>query len=173
MPADATEVAYPSDTEILITHRVGVPTDVAYRVWTTPDLVRRWWGGERGTVTSVDMDLRVGGRWRFVLTTDDGSTFAFRGVYREIVPEERIVYSEVFEDDPAAEAQTTVTFEAEEGGTRLAVLIRYGSRHERDAHRRYMADGLHDALTLLEQVARSETASTPPLKRTDDEEGRP
>jgi uncharacterized protein YndB with AHSA1/START domain len=160
MSADATQVSYPSDTEILITHWIGVSKDVAYRVWTTSDLVRRWWGGDRGTVTVIDMDLRVGGRWRYVLTTTDGSTFAFHGVFREIVPEERIVYSEVFEDEPRAEAQTTVTFDTEGGGTRLAVLIRYGSRRERDTHRRYMADGMHDALVLLERVALSETAAT-------------
>ena len=160
MSADATEVTYPSETEIRITHWVGVTKDVAYRVWTTADLVRRWWGGERGTVTAIEMDLRVGGRWRYVLTTPEGSTFAFGGVYREIVPQERIAYSEVFEDEPEAEAQTTVTFETERDGTRLAVLIRYGSRRERDNHRGYMADGLHRALTLLERVALSETAAT-------------
>jgi uncharacterized protein YndB with AHSA1/START domain len=59
MSADATEVTYPSETEIRITHWVGVTKDVAYRVWTTADLVRRWWGGERGTVTAIEMDLRV------------------------------------------------------------------------------------------------------------------
>jgi uncharacterized protein YndB with AHSA1/START domain len=150
----AVEVSLPTDTEILISRWFRTPTEVIYRAWITPDLVRRWWGGQRGTV-SVDMDFRVGGRWRYVLLTDDGAQFAFHGVYREIVPGERIVYTEVFEDEPDAEAQTTVTFGADDGGTRLAVLVRYGSRAERDAHRHYMASGLAEALDLLEHIARS------------------
>lgn len=149
------EVSLPSDTEILITRWFRAPMGVIYRAWTTPDLVRRWWGGGRGTV-SVEMDFRVGGRWRYVLVAGDGSQFAFTGVYREIVPGQRIVYTEIFEDEPDAEAQTTVTFVAADGGTRLAILVGYGSQEERDAHRHYMTDGLEEALDQLQRIASSE-----------------
>jgi uncharacterized protein YndB with AHSA1/START domain len=149
------DVSLPSDTEILITRWFRASMEVIYRAWTTPDLVRRWWGGGRGTV-SVEMDFRVGGRWRYVLVASDGSQFAFTGVYREIVPGQRIVYTEIFEDEPDAEAQTTVTFVAADGGTRLAILVGYRSREERDAHRNYMTDGLEEALDLLQRIASSE-----------------
>jgi uncharacterized protein YndB with AHSA1/START domain len=128
------EVSLPSDTEILITRWFRASMEVIYRAWTTPNLVRRWWGAGRGTV-NVEMDFRVGGRWRYVLVADDGSQFAFTGVYREIVPWQRIVYTEIFEDEPDAEAQTTVTFATADGGTRLAILVAYRSRDECDAGR--------------------------------------
>jgi uncharacterized protein YndB with AHSA1/START domain len=149
------EVSLPSDTEILITRWFRAPMEVIYRAWITPNLVRRWWGAGRGTV-NVEMDFRVGGRWRYVLVADDGSQFAFTGVYREIVPWQRIVYTEIFEDEPDAEAQTTVTFATADGGTRLAILVAYRSREERDAHRHYMTDGLEEALDLLQRIAATE-----------------
>ena len=149
------EVSLPSDTEILITRWFRFPMEVIYRAWITPNLVRRWWGAGRGTV-NVEMDFRVGGRWRYVLVADDGSQFAFTGVYREIVPWQRIVYTEIFEDEPDAEAQTTVTFVAADGGTRLAILVGYRRQEERDAHRHYMTDGLEEALDLLQRIASSE-----------------
>lgn len=155
-------VSYPTDTEILITRVFDAPKELIYRAWTTPELVRRWWCGDRGTITAADMDVRVGGSWRFVLVTGDGTEYAFHGTYREIVPQERVVYTEVFEDLPAAEAQTTVTFDEVDGRTTLAVRIRYGSRQQRDAHRRYMTDGLREALDRLERTAQSATSSRPP-----------
>lgn len=86
-------VTLPADTEIVITREFAAPRQLLYRAWTTPDLVRRWWSGHRGQVTSIRTDLRVGGAWRYVMRGNDG----FHGEYREIVPGERIVYTEVFE----------------------------------------------------------------------------
>jgi uncharacterized protein YndB with AHSA1/START domain len=150
----AGEVSFPSDTDILITRVFNVPRESVFRAWTTPELVRRWWGGNRGTMTVADMDLRVGGSWRYVLRTRDGSLLAFHGKYREVVPLQRLVYTEVFEGQPEAQAQTTVTFEEAGGVTTVAILIRYDSREQRDAHRQYMVAGLHEALDRLEQTAR-------------------
>ena len=153
------EASYPTDTEILITRVFDAPKEVLYRAWTTPELVRRWWSGDRGTMTIAEMDVQVGGSWRYVLVTADGSEFAFHGEYREIVPDERIVYTEVFEDLPDAEAQTTVTFDEVDSRTTVAILVRYGSREQRDAHRRYMNAGLNEALDRLGQTARSQLSS--------------
>jgi len=91
------EITTPADDRILITREFDAPVHLVYRVWTTPELVSRWWSGHRGTTTEVELDLRPGGRWRYVLKTDDGTEVGFHGEYREIVPEERIVYTEVFE----------------------------------------------------------------------------
>jgi uncharacterized protein YndB with AHSA1/START domain len=104
-------VTLPTDEQILITREFEAPKDLAYRAWTEPELVRRWWGGERGEVTVVEIDLQVGGAWRCVMITGDGSEAAFRGEYREIVPNERIVSTEVYEGMPGAEALNTVTLQ--------------------------------------------------------------
>jgi hypothetical protein len=79
-------VSTPSDTEILITREFDAEPHLVYRAWTTPELVARWWHGDQGSVTSIDIDLRVGGRWRYVMVANDGSEAAFHGDYREVVP---------------------------------------------------------------------------------------
>jgi uncharacterized protein YndB with AHSA1/START domain len=149
-------VTLPTDEQILITREFDIPKALAYRAWTTPELVRRWWCGERGTMTIAEIDLRVGGAWRYVMVTNDGDEIAFSGVYREIVPDERIVYTETLESRPEVEAHTAVTFSEVHRRTTVAVLVQYGSRRDRDAHRDYMGDGMEEALELLEQVAPSE-----------------
>jgi uncharacterized protein YndB with AHSA1/START domain len=155
------KVTLPTDEQILIAREFDAPRHLIYRAWTTPELVRRWWSGGRGEVTTVEIDLRVGGRWRFAMATEDGGEVAFHGEYREIVPNERIVYTEVFEGAPDAQALTAVTFTEAAGRTTLAILIRYGSGQERDAHGAYMKDGLQEALDLLGRTADA-LATSPP-----------
>jgi uncharacterized protein YndB with AHSA1/START domain len=75
-------VTLPSDTQILITRDFNAPRHLVFRAWTTPDLIRRWWSGDRGEVTSVEVDLRVGGTWRYVMTANSGFEVAFHGEYR-------------------------------------------------------------------------------------------
>ena len=161
----ATRVTLPTDEQILITREFGIRRALIYRAWTTPELVRRWWPGERGEMTVAEIDLRVGGAWRYVLITHDGAEVAFHGQYREVVPDERIVYTEEFEGRPGVHAQTAVTFTEVEGRTTVAILVQYGSRRDRDAHRQYMADGLQDALDLLEQTAASARGEEPSCAR--------
>jgi uncharacterized protein YndB with AHSA1/START domain len=79
-------VTLPTDEQILITRGFDAPKYLVYRAWTTPELVKRWWGGERGEVTSAEIDLRVGGAWRCVMVTEGGYEVAFHGEYLEIVP---------------------------------------------------------------------------------------
>src|SRR5262245_27271578 len=87
-------VTLPSDTEILITREFDAPRHLVWRAWTTPELVKRWWHAGRGSDVVADIDLRVGGKWRWVFMTDRGFEVAFHGEYREIVPDERLVYTE-------------------------------------------------------------------------------
>src|SRR5918999_4921996 len=97
------KVTLPADDQILITREFDAPKDLVFKAFTTPDLVKRWWHAKRGEMTLADIDLRVGGRWRWVMTTHDGGfEVAFHGTYREIVPNERLVYTEVFEGAPGA-----------------------------------------------------------------------
>jgi uncharacterized protein YndB with AHSA1/START domain len=150
-------VTLPADTQILITRDFDAPRHLVYRAWTTPELIKRWWSGDRGEVTSIEVDLRVGGRWRYVMTANGGFEVAFHGEYREIVPDERIVSTEAFEgmpDPDAAAALTTNTFIDKDGRTTVAVLVEHQSQEHRDMHiNSGMEDGLQEAMDLLEQVA--------------------
>lgn len=148
----------PGDDQIMVTAELAVPPDRAYRAWTAPELVRRWWAGRDGRVTDVRIDLRVGGWWRYALEAD-GNEIAFHGSFREIVPGERIVSTEVFEDPDGyprdeEELVNTVTFTGTAGGTLLSLLVRTRTRAQRD---RIVAPGLVDELRermeLLEQAA--------------------
>jgi len=147
-------VTLPTDEQILITREFDAPKHLVYKAWTTPDLVRRWWSAKRGTVTIAEIDLRVGGAWRYVMVTDDGFEVAFHGEYREIVPNERIVSTEVYEGMPDGEALNTLTLTEADGRTTLTILAQHASKELRDAViDSGMEAGMQDAMELLEQVA--------------------
>ena len=101
-------VTMPSGTQILLTQELDARRHLVYRAWTTPELIRGWWSGQRGTVTGVEVDPRVGGRWRHVMTANAGLEVAFHGEYREIVPDERLVSTEVCEAMRDSQAVTTL-----------------------------------------------------------------
>ncbi|WP_371495264.1 SRPBCC family protein [Kitasatospora sp. NBC_00374] len=147
-------VTLPTDTEILITREFDAPRHLVYRAWTTPELIERWWSGDRGEVTGVEVDLRVGGTWRYVMTANGGFEVAFHGEYREIVPNERIVATEVFEGMPDAPALTTLTLTERDGRTTLTVLVEHLTGEHRDAHiDSGMEGGMQEAMDHLEKVA--------------------
>ena len=147
-------VTLPSDEQILITREFEAPRHLVFAAYTTPELVRRWWHANRGEMTLCDIDLRVGGKWRYVMAACGGPEVGFHGEYREIVPDERIVSTEVYEGAPGAEALGTVTFTEADGRTTLTILVQHSCREHRDAHiESGMEDGLQDAMDLLEQVA--------------------
>ena len=150
----AAKVTLPAEDQLLITREFDAPKDLVYKAYTTPELVRRWWSGERGKVTSCEIDLRVGGTWRYVMIANEGFEVAFHGEYRDIVPNERIVTTEVFEGMPDAEAVDHVTFTEEDGRTTLSVLVQHRNQEERDAHLNSgMEVGMQEAMDRLEQVA--------------------
>jgi uncharacterized protein YndB with AHSA1/START domain len=148
------KVTLPTDEQILITREFDAPKHLVYKAWTTPELVRRWWTAKRGEMTIAEIDLRVGGRWRYVMVAHGDFEVAFHGEYREIVPNERIVSTEIYEGMPGAEALDTVTFTEVDGRTTLTLLVQHRTKADRDAHvDSGMEDGLRDALDLLEEVA--------------------
>jgi uncharacterized protein YndB with AHSA1/START domain len=154
-------VTLPTDEQILIAREFDAPKHLVYRAWTTPELVKRWWNAKRGEVTVAEIDLRVGGKWRYVMVTEEGYEVGFHGEYREIVPDERIVSTEVYEGVPqgdGAEQGTlnTMTLTEMDGRTTLTVLVEAPSKEVRDAIiESGMEAGMQDAMDLLEQVARS------------------
>jgi uncharacterized protein YndB with AHSA1/START domain len=153
------ELTLPTDEQILITREFNAPKYLVYKAFTTPELVRRWWNAKRGEVTTCEIDLRVGGKWRYVMVTEDGIEVGFHGEYREIVPNERIVSTEAFEGIPNADEHASVntaTFTEVDGRTTLAILVEHPNKEGRDAHiNSGMEAGLQDALDLLEEVAAS------------------
>jgi uncharacterized protein YndB with AHSA1/START domain len=147
-------VTLPTDEQVLITREFDAPRHLVYKAWTTPELVKRWWTANRGEATVAEIDLRVGGTWRYVMVADGGFEVGFHGEYREIVPNERIVSTEVYEGMPDAEAVNTLTLTEVDGRTILTILVQHTSKEDRDAHiNSGMEDGMQDAMDLLEQVA--------------------
>jgi uncharacterized protein YndB with AHSA1/START domain len=149
------KVTLPTDEEILITREFDAPRRLVYEAYTTPELVMRWWSGRRGEMKVADIDLRVGGRWRYVMIANGGYEVAFHGEYREIVPDERIVTTEVYEGMPAVgePAIDIVTFTEDDGRTTLQILMRVSSRELRDTVLETgMEGGMQEQMDVLEEL---------------------
>lgn len=153
----AARVTLPTDTQILITREFAAPRHLVYRAWTTPELVKRWWAGQRGVVTSVQIDLRVGGMWRYVMLAHGEFEVAFHGTYRDIIPNERIVTTEVYEMPGAPEGEgvlNIVSFSEKNARTTLTLLVECASKEERDTIMSSgMEGGMQEGMDLLEEVA--------------------
>ena len=152
-------VALPADEQILITREFNAPKDLVYKAYTEPELVKRWWSGQRGEMTSCEIDLRVGGTWRYVMVATNGFEVAFHGEYRDLVPNERIVTTEVYEglpedQQPEEDVVNIVSFTEADGRTTLTLLVQTPSKEVRDAIiNSGMEGGMQEGMDLLEQVA--------------------
>ncbi|MGH2534644.1 MAG: SRPBCC family protein [Thermomicrobiales bacterium] len=125
-------ISTPSDREIVFTRVFDAPRDLVYQAYTDPDLIPKWWG-PRGSTTIVDtMDVRPGGKWRYIQREADGAEYAFNGEYREVVPPERLVYTFEFEMMPGHIAVDTITLEEADGKTTLTNTSHYDSVEDRD-----------------------------------------
>ena len=151
------KLTLPSDTQINITREFAAPKHLVYEAITTPELVKRWWNAKRGEVTTCEIDLREGGKWRYVMETPDGFEVAFHGEFREIVPNERLVSTEAYEGVPNPDDNATVntvTLAEEAGRTTMNVLVQCPSAEVRNAIiESGMEAGMQDAYDLLEEVA--------------------
>ena len=150
-------VTLPADEQILITREFDAPRHLVWTAWTTPELVRRWWSGRRGAMTVVEMDFRVGGAWRYVMIAGGGHEVGFHGEYREIVPDERIVWTEVYEGVPeeGEPAIVTATFVEEGGRTRLELLTEVESQAARDMIvESGMEEGVQEQMEILDEILR-------------------
>ena len=152
-----TKVTTPSDTEILMVREFDAPKSLVYKAYTTPELVSRWWPGRRGEMQSCEIDLRVGGKWRYVMRASEGFEVAFHGEFSEIVENERLVNTEVFEGAPpgSAPALSIATFEQSEGRTTLSMLMQVESREVRDMIiATGMEGGVQEGMDILEELVR-------------------
>lgn len=162
MPDRSATLTLPTDEQILITREFDAPRHLVYRALTEPALVERWWHAKRGRVTVAEIDLRIGGAWRYVMVADDGMEVGFHGTYREIVPDQRIVTTEVYEGLPDGVSEedaatvNTASLSGDAESTTLTLLIQATSKVSRDAIiDSGMELGLQDALDLLEETADS------------------
>jgi uncharacterized protein YndB with AHSA1/START domain len=129
---NTTSITLPSDREIVMTRLFNAPRALVFKAYTDPEAIPHWWG-PRGYTTVVDtMDVRPGGRWRFVQRDAEGNEFAFNGEYREITPPERLVNTFEFEGLPGHVVVDTASFEEQDGKTRVTVTSLFASVEDRD-----------------------------------------
>jgi uncharacterized protein YndB with AHSA1/START domain len=154
-------VTTPSDREIRLTRLFDAPRTLVFEAMSKPEHIKRWWGclGEGYSVPVCEVDLRPGGKWRFVNSTPHGEV-AFYGVYREIAAPERMVFTEIFEQFPDTESIVTAVFTEENGKTRLTVTALYPSLDVRDTViKSGMARGAAISYDRLEDVVAALQAS--------------
>ena len=154
--SDTFQCTTPSDREIRLTRLFDAPRHLVFEALTKPQHIRRWWGAltDKHGVSVCEMDARPGGAWRFVGYGPEGDYPAFYGVVREIVPPERIVFTETFEPFPDAPSLVTTVLTEENGKTRMTVTAEYPSLEVRDmVIKTGMADGAAKSYDRLEEVA--------------------
>ena len=131
--SDSFVVTTPSETEIRMSRVFNAPRHLVFEAMSKPEHIKQWWGrlGEGYSVPECEVDLRVGGKWRFVNRHPNGEA-VFYGEYREIQPPGRIVFTEIFADFPDSVSIVTALLTDEGGKTRLSVTADYGSKEVRD-----------------------------------------
>ncbi len=150
------KVTLPAVTQILIEREFAALAAMVWRAVTEPELVRRWWHAGRGEMTACEIDLRVGGSWRYAMRPAGGEEFDFYGEFLEIVANEKIVQTETFAPFPDDAATNTMTLTERDGVTLLRTLVQHTTDQARDRHiGSGMEAGMQDAFDRLEQVAMS------------------
>ena len=157
--AGTLQVTTPSEREIEMTRVFDAPRNLVYDAWTKPELLKRWLLGPPGWSMPVcEIDLRVGGSYRYVWRNDsDGTDMGMGGVYREIVPAERIVATEKFDQSwYPGEAVGTMVFAEQDGKTTLTQTMLYESQEARDAVLKSgMEQGVEASYDRLEEMLAS------------------
>jgi uncharacterized protein YndB with AHSA1/START domain len=146
----------PSDCEIRMTRLFDAPRHLVFEAMSRPEHIKQWWGrlGEGYSVPVCEVDLRPGGRWRFVNQTPKGQLVTFYGEYREVAPPDRVVFTEIFEQYPDTVSVVTAVLTEEERKTRLTVTVWYPSVEVRDmVLGTGMARGAATSYDRLEDVA--------------------
>jgi uncharacterized protein YndB with AHSA1/START domain len=151
-----TRLETPNDREVVLTRVVNAPRAVVFEVWTNPAHVPRWLLGPEGwTMPVCEIDLRPGGRWRYVWRKTGGTEMEMSGVYREVVPPERVVMTEKWGPE-WPETINTVAFIESAGQTTITITLQYPSKDARDAALATgMKDGMEQSFARLDDVLRA------------------
>ena len=160
--AATAQVATPNDLEIVVTRTFNAPRALVFRAFTEPNLLRRWllgppgWTGRTLTMPVCQVDLRVGGKYRYEMEGSDGLKMGIGGTYLEIVPPERLVQTELFDDDwTGGETTNTLLLEERDGKTLMTTIVRYSSKEARDgALQTGMLDGMEMGYQTLDALLR-------------------
>jgi uncharacterized protein YndB with AHSA1/START domain len=132
-----------------------------FDAFTRPELLVRWYGAHGWNLVACDVDLRVGGAYRFVMIARGGHEVAFHGEFREIVPNERLVHTEIYEGAPDSVALNLITFSESDGRTTVEMLTRVDTKEIRDIIiGSGMEGGMQEGMDLLEELAVSLAAET-------------
>jgi uncharacterized protein YndB with AHSA1/START domain len=151
-------VTTPTDREIVLSREFDAPRRLVFEAWTKPELLMRWYGARGWWLTGCEVDLRVGGRYRFVSAGPGGETMVQSGVYREVVPPERLVHTELF-DDQSYPGETLITHDFTERTSRTTVTttVVYATREGRDTVLRYpMRRGVGESYDRLAELLKGQ-----------------
>jgi uncharacterized protein YndB with AHSA1/START domain len=159
MTTSKLEVIAPANEPVIITHRfIKAPAALIFKAWTTPEHMKQWLGPRELEMVSCEVDLRVGGRYRYVHRAPDGTEYGFNGKYLEIDRPRRMVCTFVFEAMPDFEAVDTLTLEEKDGGTMITTHTRHASIQARDGH---LSGGMESGMSVgyerLEELLRKLT----------------
>lgn len=145
------QVKTPSACEVVLTRVFDAPRQMVFDAFSKPELLKRWFGPRGWTLTTCEVDLRIGGGFRFILRGPEGREMGMRGVYKEILRPERSVHMESFDDFPGVESQVTAVFAEHQGKTTFTATVLYPSQQVRDA---VIASGMeHGAAESYDRLA--------------------
>jgi uncharacterized protein YndB with AHSA1/START domain len=151
--AQKATVTYPSDTELVITRDFAAPAALVWDAVTQPEHVRQWYGMSEGALKTCEIDLRVGGRWHYVLGGGDEGDHSFSGEYREVEPPQRLVSTESYDNIPGASYVVTLTLDEHDGVTTLRSHLVYPTQEFRDGHvNSGMEYGMNISYNRLEEL---------------------
>lgn len=161
MSSTALTLTTPSDRELVITRVFDAPRQLVFDAFTKPEHLRQWWGLRSHTLIVCDIDLRVGGAWRFVSRAPDGSEHGFSGVYREIDAPDRLVQTEGYEAMPGHDYIVTLTLTEQDGKTHMQGHLLYQTPEDRDGHLHAgMEAGMRESYDRLTELLAREMAKT-------------
>jgi uncharacterized protein YndB with AHSA1/START domain len=152
------QVTTPNDLEVVVTRAFDAPRELVFDAWTKPELVQRWLLGPSGwTMPVCEVDPQAGGRIRYEWHNTDGRTMGMSGVYRELVRSQRIVHTEIFDEDwTGGETLVTTEFTERGGRTTVSMTVQYASRQARDAALKTgMTDGMNQSYAKLDAILAS------------------
>jgi uncharacterized protein YndB with AHSA1/START domain len=146
-------MTFPSDTEIYIEREFDAPAELLFKVYSDPEMVPQWWGPRKYSTRVDVMDVRVGGKWRFIQSDENGNEFGFRGEYKEIIPGKKVSYTFEFEPLAGHIMLETVELEEKNGKTLVKVLDAFSSKEDRDGMvQSGMEDGMNEANERLDEL---------------------
>ena len=149
--------SFPSETELLREREFDAPRELVFNAHLDPEAIPHWWGWRESSTEVVQMDVRVGGRYRFISRTKDGQQFTFFGEYRQITPHEKFINTFAFEGMPGEPGEEIYTFiDLGNGRTLLRVYSKITSKDEYDAA---MEDGANESYDKLDEYLAEKMAA--------------